>query len=124
MGREFRGKVAGTGLKSDDCARTIDEDEQVAARNFEDAGGFILDGGGVLRGHQGSEVWKIRDQLGGTQHSDFALLGKGLVGFHGIAKLIAKGLADAFFDIVADNQESSGRQARGNGEQREKKLGP
>ena len=88
--------------------------QQVATTEPPDTLGSILDGGGVLRGHQGADQRKIGDEFGGVRNGDFALEFETAIGVYGGFQVVADSHSNLLLNAVADDEEGGGGEPGGN----------
>jgi hypothetical protein len=119
----LRGERFGIGLQTDDGTVAVGENEKVTLAELVDAGGFVLNGCGVLGGHKGADVWQIGEQLRRAALTGFPLGFEDAIGFDGILQFLTKGFTDALFHAVADEQKSCRGKSRRDGQEREQEFG-
>ncbi len=120
--RCFAGKSRAACPQGDHVAAAAGHDEKITPAQPPDVRRGILYGCGIRGGHQGADIRKIGEKLGGTRERGIALPLKTLVSVDGIVQIFPKVCADALLDAIADDEERGSSESCGNRKKREEKL--
>src|SRR5579864_4576622 len=87
-----------------DVTRAVCQYQQVAAAQFPDISGGVLDGRPVLGGHQGPNIWQVGKQGCRPGQCFFLLRLKALIVGYGVADVLANVFPDSLPHTVADDE--------------------
>ena len=106
-----------------DFARPVGKNEHIGGNKAPDIRRRILDGRGVVGGHERFQVWQVCKQFRGACESDFALSLKIAEDHQRVVKVVCDLSLELDANASANHPQRGGDHACGDDEQRNQELG-